>query len=131
VPYWSLLGFDKLNFLEIVGKCAIIGVIFFIPSRNLSGKWNRIQDPQPGFDFLFGFFSFVFVMLSRRLNVRAWQTPLAGFHHLVAHRDVFIIFLRANPGKYLRGDIWRVAGSAHYAAGKGLHEGAAIAASVG
>jgi uncharacterized membrane protein YbhN (UPF0104 family) len=119
-----------LKYLKILAKYALIGVIFFFLSHNLFANWSQVQHLHLNFNFLYGFLSFLSVMLGWLLNVWAWQKVLAGLKHLVSFRDAFFILFRANLGKYIPGNFWQVVGSAYYAAGKGIPEGAAIAASV-
>lgn len=64
------------------------------------------------------------------MSAWCWGRVLNAFDCRIPYRDVFIIYFKANLGKYLPGKIWQIVGSAYYAADKGVPEGVAITTSL-
>ncbi|OGC89969.1 MAG: hypothetical protein A2W25_12410 [candidate division Zixibacteria bacterium RBG_16_53_22] len=119
-----------MKHLKSALKIILVGVIFYFLFRNLLANWNEFEKMGPHFNFLHAALAFLAVMAAWVMSAWCWGRVLNAFGHQVPYRDVFIIYFKANLGKYLPGKIWQIVGSAYFAADKGIPEGVSITTSL-
>lgn len=119
-----------MKYLKIFAQILLVGLIFYFLLGNLFSNWNDLIASRPRFSPFYGLLAFLAVMCAWLLSAWSWGRVLDAFGFRIPYDDVFIIYFKANLGKYLPGKIWQIVGSAYFAAGKGIPEGVAITTSL-
>lgn len=119
-----------MKHLKTALKIILVGIIFYFLFRNLFANWSEFEKLKPHFNFSYAALAFLAVMAAWVMSAWCWGRVLNAFGHQVPYRDVFVIYFKANLGKYLPGKIWQIVGSAYFAADKGIPEGASITTSL-
>jgi glycosyltransferase 2 family protein len=119
-----------LKFVKEFLKYLLVGVIFYFLFRNLFSNWSEFSRHHFHPNFAYGALSIAAISLAWMLSAWNWGRVLAAFDCKVSYADVFIIYFKSNPGKYLPGKIWQIVGSAYFAVEKGIPEGVAISTSL-
>jgi len=121
---------SQLRYFKPALKFILVGSIFYFLFRSLYANWSGFEKLETQFRIAYVLASFIGVMAAWAMSAWCWGRVLNAFGYRVLYADVFIIYFRANLGKYLPGKIWQIVGSAYFAANKGIPEGVAITTSL-
>ncbi|HBC46492.1 MAG TPA: hypothetical protein DCZ43_05555 [candidate division Zixibacteria bacterium] len=107
-------------------KIVLVGAIFFYIFRYLISNWDQLKDLNIKLNYGYVILSFIAMKLAWLTTAWSWGKTLEAFGHRLKYRDIYTIYFRSMPAKYLPGKVWQLAGSTYVAAQKGVHEGANI-----
>ena len=119
-----------MNILKNTLKYFLICLIFYFLFKSLISNWGQIDKLEIKLNYSYVIYSLIAVMAAWVVSAWSWGRVLSAFNYKIPYRDVFIIYFKANLGKYLPGKVWQIIGSAYYAAGHGVPEGIAITTSL-
>jgi glycosyltransferase 2 family protein len=112
--------------LITITKLLIIAAIFFYIIRYLNSNWDQLKSLNIHLNYGYVLLSFIAMKLAWVTTAWSWGKTLEAFGYKLRYRDIYTIYFRSMPAKYLPGKVWQLAGSTYVAAQKGVPEGANI-----
>jgi glycosyltransferase 2 family protein len=116
----------RFKLLITIIKIVIIGAIFFYIFSYLNSNWDQLKSLNIHLNYTFIALSFIAMKLAWVTTAWSWGKTLEAFGYKLKYRDIYTIYFRSMPAKYLPGKVWQLAGSTYVAAQKGVPEGANI-----
>jgi glycosyltransferase 2 family protein len=107
-------------------KFVLVGAILFYIARYLYSNWDQLSSLDIHLNYLYVVLSFIAMKLAWMVTAWSWGKTLEAFGYKLRYRDIYTIYFRSMPAKYLPGKVWQLAGSTYIAAQKGVPEGANI-----
>jgi uncharacterized membrane protein YbhN (UPF0104 family) len=117
---------SKSNPIISLVKFVLVGAILYYIARYLYSNWGQLSSLDIHLNYGYVILSFIVMKLAWMATAWSWGKTLEAFGYKLRYRDIYTIYFRSMPAKYIPGKVWQLAGSTYIAAQKGVPEGANI-----